>query len=70
MLRVYFQALMAVLLMLLKFAPTSTLVWLQIFQGARCLSIPGADFNMARCSPGELDPHAVSGVFKAFLRER
>ncbi|KAH8830302.1 hypothetical protein DL96DRAFT_1707133 [Flagelloscypha sp. PMI_526] len=29
----------------------------------------GADYNMSRCSPGELDPHAVAGVFKAFLRE-
>ncbi|KAJ3512631.1 hypothetical protein NLJ89_g3411 [Agrocybe chaxingu] len=28
----------------------------------------GADFDMADCSPGDLDPHAVSSVFKAFLR--
>ncbi|KAF9071663.1 hypothetical protein BDP27DRAFT_1321691 [Rhodocollybia butyracea] len=29
----------------------------------------GADFNLQECSPGELDPHAVASVFKAFLRE-
>ncbi|SJK97240.1 uncharacterized protein ARMOST_00491 [Armillaria ostoyae] len=29
----------------------------------------GADFDMAQCSPAELDPHAVASVFKAFLRE-
>ncbi|KAE9411574.1 RhoGAP-domain-containing protein [Gymnopus androsaceus JB14] len=29
----------------------------------------GADYNMQECSPGELDPHAVASVFKAFLRE-
>ncbi|CAA7260593.1 unnamed protein product [Cyclocybe aegerita] len=28
----------------------------------------GADFDMADCTPGDLDPHAVSSVFKAFLR--
>jgi len=29
----------------------------------------GADYDMRGCSPGEIDPHAVAGVFKAFLRE-
>ncbi|KAG6917224.1 hypothetical protein DXG01_003338 [Tephrocybe rancida] len=29
----------------------------------------GADFDMTECSPGDLDPHAVASVFKAFLRE-
>lgn len=29
----------------------------------------GADYNLASCSPGDLDPHAVSSVFKAYLRE-
>ncbi|KAJ3868311.1 hypothetical protein EV359DRAFT_32622 [Lentinula novae-zelandiae] len=29
----------------------------------------GADFNLQECSPGELDPHAVASIFKAFLRE-
>ncbi|KAG6832848.1 hypothetical protein H0H87_000202 [Tephrocybe sp. NHM501043] len=29
----------------------------------------GADFDMTDCSPGDLDPHAVASVFKAFLRE-
>ncbi|GLB36957.1 putative GTPase-activator protein for Rho-like GTPases [Lyophyllum shimeji] len=29
----------------------------------------GADFDMTGCSPGDLDPHAVASVFKAFLRE-
>lgn len=30
----------------------------------------GADYDMTECSPGELDPHAVASIFKAFLRER
>lgn len=30
----------------------------------------GADYDMKDCSPGELDPHSVASVFKAFLRER
>lgn len=30
----------------------------------------GADFDMRECGPGELDPHAVSSIFKAYLRER
>ncbi|KAK1236460.1 hypothetical protein PQX77_000296 [Marasmius sp. AFHP31] len=29
----------------------------------------GCDFDMKECSPGDLDPHAVASVFKAFLRE-
>ncbi|KAJ4483476.1 hypothetical protein J3R30DRAFT_3285263 [Lentinula aciculospora] len=29
----------------------------------------GADYNLQECSPGELDPHAVASIFKAFLRE-
>ncbi|KAJ6609887.1 hypothetical protein B0H10DRAFT_2062948 [Mycena sp. CBHHK59/15] len=29
----------------------------------------GADFDMIECTPGDLDPHAVASVFKAFLRE-
>ncbi|KAJ7045483.1 RhoGAP-domain-containing protein [Mycena alexandri] len=29
----------------------------------------GADYDMTECTPGDLDPHAVSSVFKAFLRE-
>ncbi|KAF9479053.1 hypothetical protein BDN70DRAFT_932896 [Pholiota conissans] len=29
----------------------------------------GADYDMTECSPGDLDPHAVSSVFKAYLRE-
>ncbi|KAF5393202.1 hypothetical protein D9757_000536 [Collybiopsis confluens] len=29
----------------------------------------GADYNLQECSLGELDPHAVASVFKAFLRE-
>ncbi|KAF8658305.1 hypothetical protein AX16_002075 [Volvariella volvacea WC 439] len=29
----------------------------------------GADFDMIECSPGDLDPHAVASVFKAYLRE-
>ncbi|KAJ7072349.1 hypothetical protein C8F01DRAFT_1103593 [Mycena amicta] len=29
----------------------------------------GADYDMSECTPGDLDPHAVASVFKAFLRE-
>ncbi|KAI0743778.1 hypothetical protein C8Q80DRAFT_1183099 [Daedaleopsis nitida] len=29
----------------------------------------GADYNLAECEPGDLDPHAVSSIFKTFLRE-
>ncbi|KAI0066242.1 RhoGAP-domain-containing protein [Artomyces pyxidatus] len=29
----------------------------------------GADWDMLECAPGDLDPHAVSSVFKAYLRE-
>ncbi|KAI9632651.1 uncharacterized protein MKK02DRAFT_20704 [Dioszegia hungarica] len=29
----------------------------------------GADIDMSDCHPGDLDPHAVSGLFKSYLRE-
>ncbi|KAJ8495395.1 hypothetical protein ONZ45_g12878 [Pleurotus djamor] len=29
----------------------------------------GADYDMSNCNPGDLDPHAVASVFKAYLRE-
>ncbi|KAI6121607.1 hypothetical protein F5141DRAFT_527838 [Pisolithus sp. B1] len=29
----------------------------------------GADFDITQSSPGDLDPHAVASVFKAYLRE-
>ncbi|ODN97492.1 hypothetical protein L198_04059 [Cryptococcus wingfieldii CBS 7118] len=29
----------------------------------------GADIDLADCHPGDLDPHAVAGVFKSYLRE-
>ncbi|KAI0030765.1 hypothetical protein K488DRAFT_71924 [Vararia minispora EC-137] len=29
----------------------------------------GADYDLRECPPGDLDPHAVSSVFKAYLRE-
>ncbi|KAI5825666.1 RhoGAP-domain-containing protein [Schizophyllum commune Tattone D] len=29
----------------------------------------GSDWDMRSCSPGDLDPHAVASIFKAFLRE-
>jgi len=29
----------------------------------------GADFDIVQSNPGDLDPHAVASVFKAFLRE-
>jgi hypothetical protein len=30
----------------------------------------GADYDLAQCTPADLDPHAVASVFKAYLRER
>ena len=30
----------------------------------------GVDYDMTDCDPGDIDPHAVASVFKAFLRER
>lgn len=30
----------------------------------------GGDYNLLECGPGEIDPHAVSSVLKAYLRER
>ncbi|KAF7298216.1 Rho-GAP domain-containing protein [Mycena chlorophos] len=32
--------------------------------------LAGADYDMTECAPGDLDPHSVASVFKAFLRER
>lgn len=29
----------------------------------------GADLDMRQCHPGDLDPHAVAGLFKSYLRE-
>ena len=29
----------------------------------------GADYELAKSDPGDLDPHAVSSIFKAYLRE-
>lgn len=29
----------------------------------------GADIDMRQCHPGDLDPHAVAGLFKQYLRE-
>ncbi|EPQ57438.1 RhoGAP-domain-containing protein, partial [Gloeophyllum trabeum ATCC 11539] len=29
----------------------------------------GADYDISDCSPGDLDPHAVASIFKAYLRE-
>ncbi|OCF43349.1 hypothetical protein I317_02787 [Kwoniella heveanensis CBS 569] len=29
----------------------------------------GADIDLAQCHPGDLDPHAVAGLFKSYLRE-
>jgi hypothetical protein len=36
----------------------------------RFAAITGADYDLRECLPGDLDPHAVSSVFKAYLRER
>lgn len=33
------------------------------------LTHPGADLDMINCHPGDLDPHAVSGTLKSYLRE-
>jgi hypothetical protein len=29
----------------------------------------GTDLDMRQCHPGDLDPHAVAGLFKSYLRE-
>lgn len=29
----------------------------------------GADIDMRQCHPGDLDPHAVAGLFKWYLRD-
>jgi hypothetical protein len=29
----------------------------------------GADLDISDCHPGDLDPHAVAGFFKSYLRE-
>lgn len=29
----------------------------------------GADLDLRQCHPGDLDPHAVAGLFKSYLRE-
>ncbi|KXN90808.1 Rho GTPase-activating protein gacZ [Leucoagaricus sp. SymC.cos] len=29
----------------------------------------GVDYDMSGCTPGDLDPHAVASIFKAYLRE-
>ncbi|WWC68596.1 uncharacterized protein I206_102526 [Kwoniella pini CBS 10737] len=29
----------------------------------------GADIDLTKCHPGDLDPHAVAGLFKSYLRE-
>jgi len=29
----------------------------------------GTDMDMRECHPGDLDPHAVAGLFKSYLRE-
>lgn len=33
------------------------------------LTVPGADLDLADVDPGDLDPHAVSGLFKSYIRE-
>lgn len=30
----------------------------------------GGDYDLLECGPGEIDPHAVSSILKAYLRER
>lgn len=34
------------------------------------LVFTGVDYDMSGCAPGDLDPHAVASIFKAYLRER
>lgn len=29
----------------------------------------GADIDLKECHPADLDPHAVAGIFKSYLRE-
>lgn len=30
----------------------------------------GADIELEKCDPGDIDPHAVASLYKSFLRER
>jgi hypothetical protein len=35
------------------------------------LHVPlGADLDLVSCDPGDIDPHAVASLYKAYLRER
>jgi hypothetical protein len=34
------------------------------------LTVSGADIDLLKCDPGDLDPHSVAGLFKSYLRER
>lgn len=38
--------------------------------GTALTYVLGVDYDMSGCTPGDLDPHAVASIFKAFLRER
>ena len=42
--------------------------WFELHHCAKGL-IVGADYDLAACEPGDLDPHAVASVFKAYFRE-
>lgn len=33
------------------------------------LRLAGADLDLKQCHPWDLDPHAVSSIFKSYLRE-
>lgn len=43
---------------------------LYILQSEGIKELAGADYDMSGSGPGDLDPHAVASVFKAYLRER
>lgn len=51
---------------LYSFAFSSLAIKLVLTSG----SVLGADYDMTKCTLGDLDPHAVASVFKAYLRER
>ena len=41
-----------------------------LFRAALININAGGDYDLTEVEPGDLDPHAVSSIFKTFLRER
>lgn len=41
-----------------------------VLQRLDLIHLVGVDYDLCEADPGDLDPHAVSSVFKAYIRER